>query len=190
MLKPAPYPEDSAELPKLRALEKSASHLSQKFYRVPINVNFTLEGTNHVGVEQHKCTCCGDCVTGCNYAAKNTLIMNYLPDAWNHGAEIFTEVSVRWIERNGNRWLIQCELLGVGRDKFGAPLLTLSADVVLLGAGSLGSTEILLRSALHGLPLSDHAGRRTAVRRGACRSFRPESATSALKNDACDTAGS
>ena len=134
--------------------------MGQKFYRVPINVNFTLEGTNHVGVEQHKCTCCGDCVTGCNYAAKNTLIMNYLPDAWNHGAEIFTEVSVRWIERNGNRWLIQCELLGVGRDKFGAPLLTLSADVVLLGAGSLGSTEILLRSALHGLPLSDRLGER------------------------------
>ena len=36
----------------------------------------------------------------------------------------------------------------------------MSADVVLLGAGSLGSTEILLRSALHGLPLSDRLGER------------------------------
>src|SRR5262249_30754208 len=70
MLKPIPYPQDYPSLPKLRALEKSASHLGEKFYRVPLNVNFSLEGPNHVGVDQHKCICCGDCVTGCNYAAK------------------------------------------------------------------------------------------------------------------------
>ena len=34
------------------------------------------------------------------------------------------------------------------------------ADVVILGAGSLGSTEILLRSAEQGLPLSQHVGER------------------------------
>jgi len=160
MLKCTPYPQDSPELPKLRALEESAKHLSQKFYRVPLNVNFTLEGKNHVGVEQHKCACCGDCVTGCNYGAKNTLIMNYLPDAWNHGAEIFTEVSIRWIERRGSQWLVRCELLGTGREKFKAPLVTVSADMLVLGAGSLGSTEILLRSAQHGLALSNRLGER------------------------------
>jgi len=160
MLKPTPYPEDSPELPKLRALEESARHLGQKFYRLPLNVNFTFEGANHVGVEQHKCVCCGDCVTGCNYAAKNTLIMNYLPDAWNHGAEIFTGVSVRWIERKDKRWLVKCELLGTGREKFKAPLVTVSADLLVLGAGSLGSTEILLRSAQHGLAVSNHLGER------------------------------
>jgi cholesterol oxidase len=158
MLKPNPYPQNGPELPKLRALEKSARHLGQKFYRTPINVNFTVEGPNHVGVEQHKCANCGDCVTGCNYAAKNTLIMNYLPDAANHGAEIFTEVSVRWIERKDNQWLVQCELLGVGREKFKAPTVAVTADLVVLGAGTLGSTEILLRSAQHGLSLSNRLG--------------------------------
>jgi cholesterol oxidase len=158
MLKPTPYPQGSPELPKLRALEESAQHLGQKFYRPPLNVNFSLEGANHVGVEQHQCTYCGDCVTGCNYGAKNTLIMNYLPDAWNHGAEIFTEVSVRWIERKNNQWLVQCELLGAGRQKFKAPLVAVSADLVVLGAGALGSTEILLRSAQHGLGFSDRLG--------------------------------
>jgi cholesterol oxidase len=143
MLKPSPYPDTMPDIPKLDALQKSAQHLGQKFYRPPINVNFTVEGANHVGVEQHKCTDCGDCVTGCNYAAKNTLIMNYLPDAANHGAEIFTEISVRWIERKNNQWIIQCEVLGVGREKFKAPVLAISADVVVLGAGTLGSTEIL-----------------------------------------------
>ena len=119
--------------------------MGQKFYRPPINVNFTVEGPNHVGVEQHKCVDCGDCVTGCNYAAKNTLIMNFLPDAVNHGAEIFTEVSVRWLERKDNQWVVQCELLGVGREKFKAPNFAVTADLVVLGAGTLGSTEILLR---------------------------------------------
>jgi len=160
MLKPNPYPQSGPELPKLRALEESARHLGQKFYRVPINVNFTIEGANHVGVEQHKCADCGDCVTGCNYAAKNTLIMNYLPDAVNHGAEIFTEVSVRWVERKGNQWVVQCEVLGAGREKFKAPAVAVTADIVVLGAGTLGSTEILLRSAQHGLLLSSQLGER------------------------------
>jgi cholesterol oxidase len=158
MLKPNPYPQTSPDLPKLDALQKSAQHLGQKFYRPPINVNFTVEGANHVGVQQHKCTDCGDCVTGCNYAAKNTLIMNYLPDAVNHGAEIYTEVSVRWIERKNNQWVIQCEVLGVGREKFKAPTIAVTADLVVLGAGTLGSTEILLRSAQHGLALSNQLG--------------------------------
>ena len=160
MLKPNPYPQSEPTLPKLIALEKSAKQMGRTFYRPPINVNFTVEGPNHVGVEQHKCTECGDCVTGCNYAAKNTLIMNYLPDAVNHGAEIFTEVSVRWIERKNNQWVIQCEVLGVGREKFKAPMIAVSADVVVVGAGTLGSTEILLRSAQHGLALSNQLGER------------------------------
>jgi cholesterol oxidase len=161
MLKPVPYPSAGfPALPKLEAHEKSAKSMGATFYRTPINVNFELTGPNHVGVEQRPCACCGDCVTGCNYAAKNTLIMNYLPDARNHGAEIYTEVDVRWIERSGNRWLVHYEGLGMGREKFKAPELTVSADVVVLGAGALGSTEILLRSKAQGLALSDQVGQR------------------------------
>ena len=75
--------------------------MQEHFYRPPINVNFETfnENINHVGVEQHPCVGCGDCMTGCNYRAKNTVIMNYLPDAKNHGAEIFTQVSVRYLSR-------------------------------------------------------------------------------------------
>ena len=59
-----------------------------KFHLTPINVNFVdqLDG-NHVGVPQAKCNNCGDCCSGCNVGAKNTTLMNYIPDAWNHGAE-------------------------------------------------------------------------------------------------------
>jgi cholesterol oxidase len=161
MLKPTPYPASGfPALPKLEAHELSARSMGAPFARTPINVNFTVAGTNHVGVEQRPCSCCGDCVTGCNYAAKNTLIMNYLPDAKNYGAEIYTGVDVGWIERSDNRWLVHAEVLGVGREKFQAPELTVSADILILGAGSLGSTEILLRSQARGLALSGQVGER------------------------------
>jgi cholesterol oxidase len=166
MLKPAPYPDDTRpeEFPptaKLNALKKSADKMDEPFYRPQINVNFnTFEGNlNHVGVEQHPCVGCGDCMTGCNYRAKNTVIMNYLPDAKNHGAEIFTQVSVRYLSRSDNGWLVHYEYLNPGDDKFDGPLKTVSADIVVLAAGSLGSTEILFRSKDKGmLALSNQIG--------------------------------
>ena len=82
MLKPESYPDSYPSLPKLEAHEKSAKALQQQFYRPPINVTFRDPegGINHVGVEQKACTNCGDCVSGCNYGAKNTTLINYLPD--------------------------------------------------------------------------------------------------------------
>ena len=80
--------------------------MRENFYRTPINVTFA-DGDNHVGVEQHACTLCGDCMTGCNYGAKNTTLMNYLPDAKNHGAEIYTQTSVRRIEHAQDRWVVE-----------------------------------------------------------------------------------
>ncbi len=160
MLKPEPYPQEYPELPKMQALEKSAAQLQGNFYRPPITVTFTepLGGVNHVGVEQHACTNCGDCVSGCNYAAKNTVLMNYLPDARNYGAEIFTQVSVRHLERKDGRWLVHYQVLNSGQEKFDAPTQFVSADIVVLAAGTLGSTEILLRSKADGLSLSDRLG--------------------------------
>jgi cholesterol oxidase len=157
MLKPTPYPDAYPPLPKLRALAKSAQELAGNFYKPPITVSFQ-DGINHVGVEQAACTNCGDCVSGCNYGSKNTLLMNYLPDARNFGAEIFTRVSVRRVERAQGRWLVHYQMLETGQEKFNAPTQFVSADIVVLSAGTLGSTEILLRSKAAGLSLSDRVG--------------------------------
>ena len=159
MLRPTPYPEHFPTLSKLQALEKSSEHVGGKFYRTPINVTFT-DGPNQVGVEQRACTLCGDCVSGCNHGAKNTVLMNYLPDAKNHGAEIYTQVSVQRVERTADQWLVYYQILDAGRERFDAPTLFVSADIVILAAGTLGSTEILLRSKAAGLPVSDQVGQR------------------------------
>jgi len=164
MLKPSPYPEGKEgyhELAKASGMKVSAKAMNEEFRYLDINVNFEYDRQlNHVGIEQYRCNNCGDCVTGCNHHAKNTLIMNYLPDAVNHGAEIFCEAGVRYIERKNNQWLVYFEIHNVGRDKFDAPPLFITADNVILSAGALGSTEILLRSKEKGLNMSSAIGTR------------------------------
>jgi len=159
MLKPNTYPASRPELKKVAYMRACAENLGEKFHLTTINVTFE-SGVNEVGIEQHACNDCGDCITGCNYGSKNTTRMNYLPDAWNHGAEIFCEVDVVNVRRVGNRWLVIVRPLNVGRELFDAPAIHVFADVVVLGAGALGSTEILLRSAESGLPVSRLLGQR------------------------------
>ncbi|EDL47923.1 GMC oxidoreductase [Erythrobacter sp. SD-21] len=154
MLSPNPYPDSYPALGKLEALEHSAKAMGKRFYKTPINVTFE-DKTNRFGVPQPACTNCGDCVSGCNVGAKNTTLMNYLPDAANHGAEIFTQAKVLWIERKGEQWRVHLEANGKDAGKGPA---SITAEHVMLGAGAIGSTEILLRSRDKGLPLSKRLG--------------------------------
>jgi cholesterol oxidase len=153
------YPNHLPTPPKLLALQKSAESMGQRFYRPPINVTFT-EGVNFAGVRQDACTLCGNCCSGCNVGAKNTVLMNYLPDAKRHGAEIFVGTSVRYVERRpSGGWLVHYQAVNTGREAFNTPTLFVTADIVILAAGALGSTEILLRSKAAGrLTASDCLG--------------------------------
>lgn len=157
MLGSTPYPQDRVPLAKTAMLQRQAEKLGHKFTLPPINVTFEA-GVNEAGVEQPACTGCGDCVTGCNVGAKNTLLMNYLPDAHRWGAHIFTGVDVRWVEPSGGAWGVRYHLLDAGRGRFGEDPLTVCGDIVVLAGGTLGSTEILLRSAQRGLSVSRRLG--------------------------------
>jgi len=164
MLTPTTYPTSFPPLAKVEALRRAAD--GAPFSLTPINVTFRA-GPNAAGVHQEACNGCGDCVTGCNYGAKNTLLMNYLPDAVSHGAEIFSEVDVRWLEREGGAapnadapisWVVRAQPLGTGRDRFGAPPLAITADLVVLAAGTLGTARVLFQSREHGLAVSGQLG--------------------------------
>ena len=58
-------------------------------------------GTNEFGVPRKGCQLCGDCVTGCNHDAKNTVDRTYLAGARNHGAEVYCGITVDTIEPIG-----------------------------------------------------------------------------------------
>ena len=163
MLKPNPYPENYPKLAKYEANLQSAEYIgaAEHFYSTPINVTFEdpKDGVNHVGVEQQACTNCGDCVSGCNYGAKNTTLMNYLPDAWNHGAEIVCQADVRYLEKVHDGWLVHYQFVDVGREKFDAPTMFVKAKIVMVSAGTMGSNEIMLRSRTKGLSMSERLGK-------------------------------
>jgi cholesterol oxidase len=151
-----PHP-NGRDLQKVKALQRRAAELGMNAELLDIAVNFDIDGqVNEYGMLQQKCIDCGDCVTGCNVAAKNTLYMNYLPLAKRGGAKIFTQTKVEWIEKLADgRWRIHGRLY---RNAFINEEFTMTAAHVILAAGSINSTEILLRSEFHGLKLSPRVG--------------------------------
>jgi cholesterol oxidase len=138
VLRPAAYPDKRKPPPKMTNLAMAAGGVSgAKFHRAEVNVDWSA------------CTGCGDCVTGCNHGAKLTVPMTYLPLAKQAGAQIFTECRVTHVEPS---WKVHFEHAGKHHE--------LQTRAVILGAGALGSPEILLRSARAGLELSRQVGRR------------------------------
>jgi choline dehydrogenase-like flavoprotein len=98
------------------------------------------------------CRSCGECVSGCNWRAKKTLTTNYLPRARQAGARLFTEVSVLRVEQAPQgHWIVlfvRTESRKMHRDGVPVAVEALHARHVVLSAGTLGSTEILMRSHL------------------------------------------
>jgi cholesterol oxidase len=156
MLKPSFSPDDYLRSSKTTALGEAAMRLHKDAIPVAVLVNFRplASNVNHVGVTQYPCVGCGDCVSGCNYSAKNTVIMNYLPDAKSHSAEIFTRARVHHVEKTNAGWCVYGNTDGKGN----GAAFKVGANIVILAAGTLGSTEVLLRSRKYGLPLSKQLG--------------------------------
>ncbi len=140
---------------KVKALARSGAALGKEPVAAPVVVSFE-DTVNAAGIAQPACKHCGDCCGGCNVGAKNTVALTYLPDAVQRGAEIFTLCRVSHIQKaTDGRWQVYFERL----EKSGpAERSSVSADIVVLAAGTLGSTEILLRSRERGLALSDRLG--------------------------------
>lgn len=126
MLQPTPLPKHHPIPRKLAVFESQAKALSQErdFYRAPLTT-FFHHGVNNVGVEMNASTGSGQDCTGINDGSKNSVLMTYLPDAWNWGAEIFCECEVRYIckdpERDG--YLVFYAWHDSGRTKFKDVLL-------------------------------------------------------------------
>jgi cholesterol oxidase len=155
VLAAGPHPH-AMELAKVQALERRAVEFGSHAYPLNINVNFSIDGKNPYGVDQKPCTDCGDCISGCNVGAKNTLYMNYLPLARSAGAEIYTQTEVEWVEKlSTGGWRIHGSHVA---DDLSSESFTLDAKNVVLAAGAINSPEILLRSEKHGLSVSPVLG--------------------------------
>lgn len=161
-------PEQRAPLPKAELLRQLATELAAHeghtlhYAKMPLAVNFTAVADatpNAQGVLQNKCRLCGNCVTGCNHAAKNTLACNYLPLARQQGCAIHSQTELLSFgpgERPGYRYTLQLlQRQGQG------PLrrFKVHTRMLVLAAGVLGSTRLLLQAGQqHGLAFSELLG--------------------------------
>jgi cholesterol oxidase len=102
---------------------------------------------------QYGCRYCGDCWSGCNLGAKNTVGITYIADAVDHGAAVFCESRAQSVTKTESGWTIVVQDLS----KAGADRL-IEAPIVVLAAGTMGTNELLLRAQQGGLPLSAKLG--------------------------------
>ncbi|MDQ3698142.1 MAG: GMC family oxidoreductase [Gemmatimonadota bacterium] len=104
------------------------------------------------GRTRYTCRLCGECDVGCNYGSKNTLDYNYLSAAKRAGAELRTLCEVRTIapRQEGGYTVryVEHSLEREGRPFHtrSLPHVTLTADRLIVSAGTLGSTYLLLRN--------------------------------------------
>jgi hypothetical protein len=103
------------------------------------------------------CIGSGFCITGCIYGAKQSLLLNYLPQAVAAGATIETDLEAVEItalgDGDGPPYLVRCRSRGEGGEEQG-----FCARIVVLAGGTVGTAALLMRSkSLRAL--SAHLGR-------------------------------
>jgi cholesterol oxidase len=138
----------------------SANGTQAKHCNIAVNLGGPMH--NAAGVLMSQCTQCGDCITGCNQGAKGSLDTNYLAWAQARGVEMFCGGAVEHVLRatDGDPWSVTWHFTDPARRLPGADPRPIRARHVVLAAGSFGSTEILMRSGLQGLPVSKELGKR------------------------------
>jgi cholesterol oxidase len=155
---------DTQLTPRFQLMQEGARALGwgECFRKVPLAVSFDPQFnpaseparadvhsrpfTNAHGRQQGTCVHCGNCDIGCQVRAKNTLDLNYLAVAEDHGADIrplHLAVALEPLgEGRGTGWRVHFDRLMHGERHRSAA----TAQRVVVAAGSIGSTELLLRS--------------------------------------------
>ncbi len=167
------YPFDVSpyrETPKTQAMKEAAEVLGLDWLLPELAVSFASPGEaprpamplheehpNLHGLPRQTCRLCGECDAGCNYGSKNTLDYTYLSRAQDFGAEIRTLSEVRALEPidgpgggpSGYRVTYVTHQPSHDRTPVATgdlPATTIRSRRVVLGAGTFGSTYLLLRN--------------------------------------------
>ncbi len=145
-----PY-DQVAKVQRRRFTAENLAYRGVHYDRSPVAVMYDYRYLdeamrNPQGMIQRPCTLCGDCITGCNVGAKNTLVYNYLPIAKWNGAEMYTQVHVDRIERQSGYYRIHLTYVDDHDGVVTRHPVVINSRVVIVSAGSPGSAEILLSS--------------------------------------------
>jgi cholesterol oxidase len=154
---PQTYPFDVppySETPKTRAMHDAAEaggldwqlpHLAITFAnpgQAPVPGVRIEEAENLHGRQRYTCRLCGECNIGCNFGSKNTLDFNYLTRFHTAGGQIRTLAEVKtFAPRPGGGFTISYLQHDPGA---ASRPVTITADRLVLSAGSLGTSYLLL----------------------------------------------
>jgi choline dehydrogenase-like flavoprotein len=100
-----------------------------------------------VGVDAAKCTNCNWMMAGCRFDAKKSLLMNYLPAALSHGAEIRPLHEVQKLSRTDDGgYLVHYNQIDEEDYRISTGSGVIEAKIVILAAGAGATPPILQRS--------------------------------------------
>ncbi|QBX56164.1 GMC family oxidoreductase [Nocardioides seonyuensis] len=124
------------------------------FHPTPVGVFFGGPGQTHhdtvpdpffggVGPDRNPCKACGECMTGCRFNAKNTLVKNYLYLAEQNGAEVHPLTTVTRVRpRAGGGYEVTARWTKAKLSRSKA-VKTFTADQVIFSAAALGTQKLL-----------------------------------------------
>lgn len=151
-----PHARNLAKTRALRELAEGAGK-GARFGPAAITVQVSADANDR---DMSPCTLCGDCMTGCNAGAKKSLDTTLLRQAWLRGVDIYTGGSVLKVKKAGGPhggWTVRTVYTDEGLRRRHLPV-EIKARRVILAAGTLGSTEILMRSRNPDLQFSPRLG--------------------------------
>jgi cholesterol oxidase len=142
-LQPRVTPEEP-ELAKINAFDALGLRVGREATRLPLAVHFG-EDRRHPfsGAFQQGCQNLGRCDIGCPLMAKNTVDITYIARAEAHEAEVYPLHEVARIDapgRQGGNWRVGF------RDLHYRVEGSVEAPVLVMAAGTLGTTRLLLKN--------------------------------------------
>ncbi|MCW3037221.1 MAG: hypothetical protein JWM17_2533 [Actinobacteria bacterium] len=156
-------PYDRSE--KTKALREAAGKLGLGWDLPPLAVTFRKDdrivgpgeefddgSRNLHGKPRYTCRLVGECDIGCNFGSKNSLDFTYLSEAARKGAEIRARCEVRSFSpmKGGGFevWYIEHreEFEGQKLDTRSLPMRRMTCDQLILSAGTLGTTYLMLKN--------------------------------------------
>ena len=169
MMRPQRYPFDRepySGTSKTIAFREAAMRLGLEPFHPNLAVTFANEGEEPIpgepirgeqenlhGRTRQTCRLVGECDFGCNYGSKNTLDYNYLSEAKRLGAELRTGCEVESMEPRSEagggyavRYVEHPAATGSEVQEGGPRTRLVTADRLVLSAGAVGSTYLLLRN--------------------------------------------
>jgi choline dehydrogenase-like flavoprotein/pimeloyl-ACP methyl ester carboxylesterase len=151
-------------VPKYHALSK----LEPDCREARLSINFTQDYKNSAGIALDACKLCGECALGCNFNAKNSLNENLLVSAYENGVDIFTGTTVLRVMQGkkisadqDDFWELETVFTDeVMRHRQKQSSYKIRARKIVIAAGSLGSTELLMKSRSNEFQVSPMLGNR------------------------------